>query len=121
MVALGDAPTYLSEETPMRECTIADLAAAHASGAHVLDVREPVEYVEGHVPGAVLVPMAQLSSRLTEIPKDGTLYVVCRSGNRSKASSELLSRAGYDAVSVAGGTVGWIQAGHPIVTGTARA
>lgn len=104
----------------MRECTVADLAAAHARGANVLDVREPAEYIEGHVPGSVLVPMAQLSSRLTEIPKDGTLYVVCRSGNRSKASSELLTRAGYDAVSVAGGTVGWMQAGHPVVTGAAR-
>lgn len=104
----------------MRECTITDLAAAHASGATVVDVREPAEYIEGHVPGAVLVPMAQLSSRLPDIPKAGTVYVVCRSGNRSKASSEVLSRAGYDAVSVAGGTMGWIQAGHAVVTGTSR-
>lgn len=104
----------------MGECTIADLAAAHAGGAHVIDVREPVEYVEAHVSGAVLVPMAQLSSRLSEIPTEGTLHVICRSGNWSKASSELLSRAGFDAVSVVGGTMGWIQAGHPVVTGAAR-
>jgi rhodanese-related sulfurtransferase len=101
----------------MRECTIADLAAAHAQGAAVVDVREAAEYVGGHVPGAALIPMGELGARLAEVPVDGTVFVICRSGHRSQSSSEFLERSGIDAVSVAGGTMGWIQAGHPVVTG----
>ncbi len=52
----------------MRECTIAELAAAHPHGATVVDVREPAEYVGGHVPGAIPIPMGQVTARLSEIP-----------------------------------------------------
>ena len=102
----------------MRECTIADLAAAHPNGATVVDVREPVEYLGGHVPGAIPMPMAQVGDRLREIPKTGPGYVICASGNRSKASADQLERAGFEAYSVKGGTMGWMYAGHPLVTGS---
>jgi rhodanese-related sulfurtransferase len=51
----------------MREVPLAAFAAAHSDGAIVVDVREPGEYVGGHVPGAALVPMGQLSSRLHDL------------------------------------------------------
>ncbi len=102
----------------MRECTIAELAAAHPHGATVVDVREPAEYVGGHVPGAIPIPMGQVTARLSEIPKTGPVYVICASGQRSKASADQLENAGYEAFSVKGGTMGWMYAGHPIVTGS---
>jgi rhodanese-related sulfurtransferase len=102
----------------MREVDLAAFAAAHGKGAVVIDVREPAEYVSGHVPGARLMPLGRLPQHLGELPRDRCVYVVCASGNRSKAAAELLTRAGIDAVSVAGGTGGWRGAGNPVSLGT---
>ena len=71
----------------------------------------------GHVPGATLVPMGQLTSRLSELPKGRPIYLICASGNRSLSSASYLMRAGYDAHSVTGGTGAWTRAGHPVVFG----
>jgi len=49
----------------------------------ILDVREQDEWDAGHIPGAVFMPMGQVPDRLSEIPKDKTVIVQCRSGNRS--------------------------------------
>lgn len=103
----------------MRDVPLAAFAAAHRDGAFVIDVREPGEYAGGHVPGATLVPMSQLPSRLTEFPKDRPIYVICASGNRSLSMTSLLIRAGLEAHSVSGGTEAWAQAGHPIAKGLA--
>ena len=101
----------------MREVPVAAFAAAHSDGAIVVDVREPGEYVGGHVPGATLIPMGHLSSQLHELPKDRPIYLICASGNRSLAMTNFLTRAGYDAYSVSGGTGAWTRAGHPAVLG----
>jgi rhodanese-related sulfurtransferase len=102
----------------MQEVDLAAFARAHAGGAVVIDVREPGEYVSGHVPGARLMPLGRLPQHLGEVPRDRRVYVVCASGNRSKAAADLLARAGIDAVSVAGGTGGWQRAGKPVTLGT---
>jgi rhodanese-related sulfurtransferase len=101
----------------MREVTIATFAAAHADGAAVIDVREPHEYLAGHVPGARLVPMARLAQARDELPRTEPVYVICASGNRSKAAADFLAAAGFDARSVAGGTGAWTRAGRPVVYG----
>ena len=99
----------------MTDATLSQFAAAHADGAVVVDVREPGEYVSGHVPGAVLMPMGQLPSRLSELDRDRLVYVICATGNRSGAMASLLTRAGFDARSVSGGTIAWSQSGRPVV------
>lgn len=101
--------------------SIETFAARHADGAFVLDVREPAEYVGGHVPGAVLAPMSRIMSSLTGVPKDRTVHVICQSGNRSRSMADLLTALGYETVSVDGGTGGWIASGRPVVTGTVAA
>lgn len=80
----------------------------------IIDVREDYEYAAGHIAGATLIPLGQLSSRLSEIPKDKTVVAVCRSGNRSGQATELLRQAGYDAHNMAGGMISWEQAGLDI-------
>ena len=97
----------------MRETDIDGLRAALEEGATLIDVREPMEYAEAHVPGAVLIPMGQLASRLAEVPADGPVYVICRSGNRSGQMGPLLDAHGYDSINVLGGTMAWVRAGHP--------
>ena len=83
----------------------------------LIDVREPVEYAEAHVPGAHLIPMGQLASRLDEVPHDKTVYVICRTGNRSGQMGPLLDAHGFDSVNVLGGTKAWVEAGHHYDTG----
>lgn len=104
----------------MSEVDIETFAHAHAADPEVIDVREPDEYVAGHVPGAKLIPMGQLPVRLREVAKDQPVYVVCASGGRSAAMTSFLRNAGYDAYSVAGGTGGWARAGRPVVRGRER-
>ena len=99
------------------EIDVDQLASAAERRASVIDVREPQEYVAGHVPGAELVPMGKLPSRMTTIDRDRPVYVVCASGNRSAAMTDFLIAKGYDAYSVAGGTAAWSQAGRPVETG----
>jgi rhodanese-related sulfurtransferase len=101
----------------MREIDIHEFAAAYDDGAEVIDVREPGEYVSGHVPGARLVPMGQLPSRLSELDRSRTLYLICASGNRSKSMASLLAQQGFDAVTVAGGTGAWVRSGRTVTTG----
>ena len=81
----------------------------------LLDVREDSEYAEGHIPGAVLVPLGQIPDRLSEIPKDKTVVAVCRSGNRSNQATEFLRQQGFDNVhNMTGGMNSWSQAGYEV-------
>jgi molybdopterin-guanine dinucleotide biosynthesis protein A/rhodanese-related sulfurtransferase len=110
-------PADLRHGVAMEEIDVAELARRHAEGGLVLDVRQPEEYAAGHVPGAVLVPLGELADRAGELPRDRTLNVICRSGNRSATAAEALHQAGYDAVNVAGGMLAWAEAGHPVHEG----
>ena len=92
-------------------------ATAHADGAVVIDVREPFEYIDGHVAGAELIPMAELPAALPRMPRGETVYLICATGNRSYHAAGWLRRAGVDAVSVAGGTSTWRNTGRHVVCG----
>lgn len=93
-----------------------EFVAAHAQGRTVVDVREPMEYRAGHVPGAILMPMRQVAERAGELPKDQPVFVICASGNRSQSLAQVLRRAGVEAYSVAGGTAAW-AGGRDLVSG----
>lgn len=81
----------------------------------VLDVREPWEYAEGHVPGAQLVPLSELEERVGEVPRERPILAICHSGQRSLAAAAFLLLQGYaDVGNVDGGTAAWIQRGYPI-------
>ena len=99
------------------EVDLDSFAAAHAAGATVLDVRNPDEYETVHVTGAVLIPLGELAERQAEIPDADPLYVICAVGGRSLTATKALVEAGYAAISVAGGTNGWIERGGAVVTG----
>jgi rhodanese-related sulfurtransferase/molybdopterin-guanine dinucleotide biosynthesis protein A len=109
------APTGGGVEVP--EVDIDEMARRRDGGAPVIDVRQPHEYVEAHVPGARLVPLAEVPERLDEVPADGPVLVICHSGGRSLKAAEFLRGRGVDAVNVAGGTTAWIESGRPTVTG----
>jgi hydroxyacylglutathione hydrolase len=74
----------------------------------LLDVREPHEFASGHVPGALNLPQADLATRLSEVPRDRPIYVICQGGFRSLRAAQFLSQVGItDVASVNGGTEGW--------------
>ncbi len=87
-------------------------------GALILDVREPSEWAQFHIPGATLIPLGSLPSRLNEVPKDRQVVVVCRTGVRSAQGRDILLKAGYTKVtSMTGGMNQWQAQGLPIATG----
>ena len=99
------------------EITIDEFAPEWESGAVVIDVRMPDEFAEVRVPGARLIPLPDLPDRLDEIPSDGDLYIICRSGARSARAAEFLAANGREAINVAGGTLAWVDSGRPIDAG----
>jgi rhodanese-related sulfurtransferase len=104
----------MSDQTP--EISLEVYAAQRETGV-TIDVRERDEYMQGHVPGAILVPIGQLASRLHELDRTARIHVICASGNRSRAITDLLVAAGVDAVWVAGGTAAWIESGRAVGVG----
>ena len=98
-----------------RDIDVETLAGPH--DAVVIDVREADEFVAGHVPGAQLLPMSQITARVDELDRSRPLYVLCAVGQRSAAVVEYLLHAGFDAYNVAGGTYAWQRAGRPLETG----
>lgn len=96
---------------------VTEAARRQAAGVPVIDVREPDEYVAGHVPGAVLVPLATLPDKVHEVPAEGELLIICKVGGRSHKAAEYLRAQGIDAINIAGGTLAWIEADLPVVEG----
>lgn len=96
-----------------------DEAAADA-GALLLDVREYDEWMAGHAPQAVHIPMNDVPARLAEVPTDRRVVCVCRSGNRSGVVSGWLHDRGVDAVNMAGGMRQWSALGHGVVNDAGR-
>jgi len=88
-----------------------------ASAMAIVDVREPREFSAGHLPGAVNIPLAELSERLGEIPPQAFVVFVCRSGNRSQSACELAARAGRaELADLEGGMLAWAAMINPAMT-----
>lgn len=73
----------------------------------LLDVRQPEEYETSRLPGAVLIPLAELPGRMSELPKDRPVVVLCHHGMRSAHAVSRLREAGFDAVNLSGGIDAW--------------
>ena len=99
--------------------SLEDARSAHESGQAILiDIREPNEHAQGVAPGAQLLPMRQLSTRLAEISTDPTkpVLLICKTQNRSSATLKLLQEKGYTNIKfVQGGMSEWAQRGWPLV------
>jgi hydroxyacylglutathione hydrolase len=92
------------------------LMSRNGSRPVVVDVRESWEYQRGHIPGALLMPLGQLSARLHELDPEKPVAVICATGNRSQSASALLGQKGFKSVyNVVGGTSEWARSGFEIV------
>lgn len=86
-------------------------------GVTVLDVREPIEWVHGHIEGALHIPLGTLPVRVAELP-EGQILVVCKIGGRSAQAVMWLQQQGHDVVNLDGGMLDWAAAGRPMVSDT---
>ncbi len=118
----GGMQAWRSHRLPVASGDVEDVTPARLAGMlkeerapFVLDVREPWEFSQGHVPGAVNVPLGQLPHRVAEIDETQPVAVICAHGNRSQSAAALLGQKGFKKVyNVLGGTVAWQQAGLEI-------
>jgi rhodanese-related sulfurtransferase len=100
------------------QITVAEAAAKRDQGAFILDVRTTEEWAEYHIPDSMLIPLDELEMRVSEVPRDQEVVVVCRTGNRSQEGRNILKHAGFtDVSSMAGGVQQWAAQGYPTVTG----
>lgn len=97
----NEAKTRLDEKVPL----------------FILDVREPEEFRAGHIPGAKLMPIGDLGRRMAELPNDREILCVCQSGSRSSIAQRQLTKAGYTALNLRAGMIGWQMAGFKVKRG----
>lgn len=116
---LNNAPAADQAQTgafPL-EISVQEAYEHYQDGTLILDVRTQEEWDAGHVPDATLIPLDELPTRLSELPQDEDIVVICRSGNRSATGRDLLRSAGFENVtSVAGGFNDWTANGFPVST-----
>jgi rhodanese-related sulfurtransferase len=106
---MADAP---QGETP--EVSREEARKLIDEGAQLIDVRADHEWEVGRIAGAAHVPLPDLPQRLGEIDKDRRVVVYCRGGNRSSMATDALTEAGYDAVKLSEGIVGWSEGDLPL-------
>lgn len=86
------------------------------TGLVILDVRTQSEYDDGHIEGAILIPVDELPDRLDELDNGDELLVYCRTGNRSSTAVEILEDAGFDKIyHMNQGISTWVSEGYPVV------
>jgi len=100
----------------LNEISITQLTKEVSAGELVvLDVREPLEWEMGHVPGALLVSLGTLRERLHELPQEPGITVICEAGVRSSAAASILQAHGFERVAnVPEGTAGYRNAELPL-------
>jgi rhodanese-related sulfurtransferase len=112
----------IASRDPIPTVSVGDVAAARGDARDhapiLLDVRDPAEFVEVRVEGAVLMPLPRIMVRFRELPTDRPIHVICRSGDRSALVTRFLIASGYrDVANVAGGMIAWLRAGYPARSG----
>ncbi len=113
----------ITSRDPLPTVSVAEVAAARDGSVDpqpiLLDVRNPDEFAQARVAGAVLIPLPVITARFRELPTDRPIHVICRSGSRSASVTEFLIGSGYrDVANVTGGMIAWLQAGYPALSGS---
>ncbi len=103
----GDSYNELVARPTVARISIEEAKQKIASGAHLVDVRYQDEWDDGHLPGAVHIPLSALRARAGEVTPAREVVVYCRSGRRSQVGALLMAQSGFTAYSMDGGINGW--------------
>lgn len=121
LTGCSEGPTATAVEQPAAQLApgrvgVAEFATVIAQpGVRIIDVRTPAEFADGHIPGAVNIPVQQadFAARVSALDPNSTYAVYCRSGNRSKGAVEQMRAAGIGTIyELAQGTNGWTAEGQ---------
>lgn len=96
-----------------------ELAAAEAkqiitAGAQLIDVRTPVEYEAGRIPGSLHIPLADVPREAARLDRERPVVLYCRAGNRSGPAADAFAASGWEAHSIEGGLIAWADAGFEL-------
>jgi rhodanese-related sulfurtransferase len=108
------AEAAATDEGGAREVSREEARKLVDEGAQLIDVRADHEWEAGRIAGATHLPLAELPRRTGELDKDRPVVLYCRGGNRSSMAAAALAEAGYDAVKMSEGIVGWGEADLPL-------
>ncbi|WP_280415616.1 rhodanese-like domain-containing protein [Nocardia carnea] len=97
--------------------TATEAIGAVRSGALIVDVRRRFEWNRTRIPGAVHLPLEQLTDTCAELPDDRLLITFCTGGLRSYGAANLLLEYGFEAKNMSGGLIEWRAAGGPLEPG----
>jgi rhodanese-related sulfurtransferase len=106
---MADAP-----QGETREVSREEARKMVEEGAQLIDVRADHEWNAGHIANAKHVPLPELPQRTSEIDQDRPVVVYCRGGNRSSMAAAALGEAGFEAVKLTDGIVGWNEDDLPL-------
>jgi rhodanese-related sulfurtransferase len=95
------------EQSEVREVDREEARRLLDEGAQLIDVRADHEWEVGRIAGATHLPLPELPARIEEIDRDRPVVLYCRGGNRSTMATAALADAGFDAVKLSEGIVGW--------------
>ncbi|HWU37737.1 MAG TPA: rhodanese-like domain-containing protein, partial [Candidatus Acidoferrum sp.] len=93
----------LAENVLSGDMPVADWATLDHPDTMLLDVREPEEFVAGHVPQAINLPLSQIRQRYGELPQERDIWIYCRVGQRAYYATRFLSQHGFRARNLSGG------------------
>jgi rhodanese-related sulfurtransferase len=95
--------------------SVAQAYQKYQQGAFFLDVRSQEEWDQVHIASSTLIPLDELPNKLSELPKDREIVVVCLSGHRSEEGVTILRKAGFSlATCMTNGLTAWKAAGYPL-------
>jgi rhodanese-related sulfurtransferase len=110
------APNDYHSNMAIQEITVAELQEI-LPNIVLIDVREIDEYVSGHVPGAISIPLSTVQDNIEPFLAHKPTYVICLGGGRSYRACEFAEQHGAECINIAGGTGAWIQSGFDVVLG----
>ena len=111
---------YAGETATVEQLDVSDTQTRITDEVQFVDVRQPGEFVGGHAPGTVNLPLNSLDREIDKLDPSKPTYVICQSGYRSSLATSLLENAGFKKLfNVAGGTSAWIEKDLPTETSSA--
>lgn len=86
----------------------------------LVDVRSPIEFEAEHIDGSINIPLDTLDARFSELPRQGELIIICRSGKRAERGAYALMSRGFKASVLEGGMLAWRESGLSVKEGRKR-
>ena len=113
------APQSVSQQVSYQIISASEARAMIQSSPNLLvvDVRTPEEFAQGHLQGAINIPLSNLPTQISSLDRNRPILVYCQTGHRSAQAAALLMNSGFTQVyDMDGGLDAWISAGYPTVT-----